>query len=229
MFNANGEVKILFVTEDIKKIFKGISILIDENKDFLCQLDGSLGDGDIGITLSKGFSEINKVSLTFKEADIGSLLVSYGMVMIEKAPSTMGTLLASSFLKAGKEFKGKEQFTLHELVRFLELMITGIKEKGKADLGDKTVLDSLIPAWLSLKNSLENEENIVSAFKNASLAADEGMENTINLKAKKGRAARYLDDSIGKQDPGATVGALFIKGIFNYVKTNEIPHSTNIN
>lgn len=211
----------LIYVENVKDIFKEISLLIDDNKDFLCQLDGSLGDGDIGITLSKGFSAINTTSLEYKEQDIGTLLLSYGMVMAEKAPSTMGTLLASAFLKTGKQFKGQDQLTLNDFVTFLNTMAQGIKERGKAELGDKTVLDSLIPAWETLKVSAENKENFQQAFEKAYKSADEGMKNTINMKSRKGRAARYLDDSIGKQDPGATVGALFIKGILNYVTKNQ--------
>ncbi|WHY00386.1 dihydroxyacetone kinase subunit DhaL [Neobacillus sp. DY30] len=211
----------MIYVEDVKDIFKEIRVLIDDHKDFLCQLDGSLGDGDIGITLSKGFAAIDTTSLEYGEKDIGTLLLSYGMVMGEKAPSTMGTLLASAFLKTGKQFKGQEHLTLNDLVTFLETMIQGIKDRGKAELGDKTVLDSLIPPWQTLKTSSENKESYQQAFEKAYKSADEGMKNTINMKSRKGRAARYLDDSIGKQDPGATVGALFIKGILNYVTKNQ--------
>ncbi|MBD1381999.1 dihydroxyacetone kinase subunit DhaL [Metabacillus arenae] len=212
----------MFNVQDIKNIFKEISRLMDSNKEFLCQLDGTLGDGDIGITMSKGFSAIKEASLKDKEQDIGSLVFSYGMIMAEKAPSTMGTLLASAFLKAGNQFKGKQQLSFNDFVIFIETMIQGIKERGKAQFGDKTILDSFIPALESLKNSAEKKENILQSIQKAHNSAEKGMKNTINLKSRKGRAARYLEDSIGKQDPGATVGALFFEGILQYVSKKEI-------
>lgn len=205
-------------SKDITGMMNEIYTLLDSNKDYLCRLDGSLGDGDIGITMSKGFSSIVNFNKQNTEIDdIGLLMKNYGLILAENAPSTMGTLLASGFLHASKEANGKKQITQEEFISLIEDIIIGIQNRGKAELGDKTILDALIPAKDALKRSTENKDDILTIFENAYKAAHDGMLSTIDLQARRGRASRYLEKSQGKQDPGATVGMLMFEGFLNYI------------
>ncbi|MEI3598656.1 MULTISPECIES: dihydroxyacetone kinase subunit DhaL [unclassified Oceanobacillus] len=203
--------------QDIIGIFSKISMIIDENKDYLCELDGAIGDGDIGLTMSRGFHSIRELTTEEEFTEVGSLLFRCGMKFVESAPSTMGTLFASGLIKAGKATKGKSELNLQDFYHVLKEIELGIMERGNANIGDKTILDSLLSATNSLEQSIDNNENMNMAIEKAYHAAVKGMNDTVNLQAKHGRAGRYLEKSIGKVDPGATVGALFYKGIHEYI------------
>lgn len=141
----------VLTVDDVKGILSEISSLMDENKEYLCKLDSALGDGDIGLTMSKGFRAVREELPNITEKDIGLIMIKSAGVMGEKAPSTSGTLMASALLRAGKVSKGKSELTLEDLVELYKAMVTGIMERGKAKLGDKTILDSFIPAVEALE------------------------------------------------------------------------------
>lgn len=203
--------------QDIIGVFGEVSLLMDENKDYLCELDGAIGDGDIGLTMSRGFQSIKEYADSEEFGDIGSLLLQSGMTLADSAPSTMGTLFASGFIKAGKVAKGKTELYLEDLRDVLKEIEVGIMDRGKAKVGDKTILDALSPATISLEQSITNNEKMNEAIEKAYHAAVKGMNDTANMQSQHGRAGRYLEKSIGKIDPGATVGALFYKGIYEYI------------
>lgn len=203
--------------EDVKAILIGISQLMDTNKDYLCQLDGALGDGDLGLTMSSGFRSIKENVPLIIEQDIGTILIRSGFIIAEKAPSTMGTLMASALTRGGKAAQGKNELSVEELPIIFQAMVTGIAERGKAKPGDKTILDSFTPAVLALQTSSLEKKTLAEAFRAAYEAAENGAKGTIQMQSLQGRAGRYLERSIGHQDPGATVGALFFKGFADYL------------
>lgn len=203
--------------QDIVGMFNEISDIMEENKEYLCELDGAIGDGDIGLTMSRGFRSIQELLAMEQFVDIGTLLLKCGMEMANSSPSTMGTLIASGFLKAAKIAKGKSELNLSEFCTVLQEIEQGISDRGRANVGDKTILDSLNPATKAMEVAIENNESFNQAIQDAYLAAEKGMKETVNLQAQHGRAGRYLEKSIGKQDPGATVGALFYKGMNNFI------------
>jgi dihydroxyacetone kinase-like protein len=209
--------KELLQKDDIIRILEEISGIMDENKDDLCKLDGALGDGDIGLTMSKGFKAVIVNIPNLSEEDIGGLFMKSALVMGEAVASTMGTLFSTALLRGGKALAGKKELQGDDLIRFFEAMVEGITARGKGKVGDKTILDSLAPAIEAM--ALANKENVslLELMNKAYEAAEKGVQNTISMQSKHGRAARYLERSIGLQDPGATVGALFIKGFANYL------------
>ncbi|ARK30132.1 dihydroxyacetone kinase subunit DhaL [Halalkalibacter krulwichiae] len=203
--------------DDFKGIFTIISGLMDEKRDYLCQLDGALGDGDIGLTMSKGFRGIKKHLSDFQENDIGVLLMQSGLEMANNAASTMGTLVATALMRAGKVSQGKSECTIADISIAFNAMVEGIKDRGKAQVGDKTILDSLSPAAKAIEEANANGLTLKEAVSNASKAAEKGMSETVYMQSQHGRAGRYLEKSIGHQDPGATVGAYFVKGFEEYI------------
>ncbi|WP_035711287.1 dihydroxyacetone kinase subunit DhaL [Salibacterium aidingense] len=206
--------------DDFKNIFSEISTLMNDNKNYLCELDGVLGDGDIGVTMASGFSFVKK-ELQEKQSlgDFGQFFRTCGSVMSEKAPSTMGTLLGSGFIKASKSLKGKESLDQSDLVELFNQINDGIQSRGKAEIGDKTILDALTPAVKALEK--EKNASIETMILEAYKAAEVGMKQTIEMQSNKGRGARYQENSKGKQDPGATVAKLIFEGFRIYINQHK--------
>jgi dihydroxyacetone kinase-like protein len=198
--------------EDVFQILEEISKIMDENKDYLCRLDGALGDGDIGLTMSKGFKAIVSNLPNLADQDIGGIFVQCALLMGETVASTIGTLISAGLLHAGKALSGKNELSKEDLILLFEAMIKGISGRGKAKVGEKTILDSLGPAAQAMALANSQQVSLKEMMNRALEAAENGVKETISMQSKHGRASRYLERSIGLQDPGATVGALMIKG-----------------
>lgn len=202
--------------KDLKKIFSEIKDVMNENKDYLIKLDSEMGDGDLGLTMSNGFSKVNEDLKDFNEDKIGKFFIKAGMVLAEASPSTMGTLIADGLIKGGMVVKDKTEVDLSDLSLFFSEFVERIIITGKAKYGEKTLVDSLYPAAESLKESLTKNKNLKDSFKEAYEKAKIGFESTKDLISKYGRAKRYGGKSIGMVDPGAAAGMLFIKAFYDY-------------
>jgi dihydroxyacetone kinase-like protein len=151
------------------------------------------------------------------DQDIGTLLTKSGLAFNGTAASTIGALLATACLRAGAVAKGKMALTVPDLAALLEAAATGIQTRGKAQLGDKTVLDAMIPAATALRAAATAGAGIEAALQAALVAAEEGVQATIPLKAQIGRAAWIAERSVGHQDPGATSFYLMLKSAVGYL------------
>lgn len=201
---------------DIKAIFIQLMETMEQNRDRLTKLDAALGDGDLGITMTKGFTEAATALDEETSSDIGRLVMRAGMTIASHAPSTMGTLIASGFMKAGKELKGAETISLEGILTLFASFVNGIRERGKAEPGDKTIIDSLVPAVDALHRAVDDNTSLQEALGMAHNAALEGAEATRNMAAKHGRPSYYGDQSVGKEDPGSIVGVLIMKVFAEY-------------
>lgn len=198
--------------EDFRGLMRRWADVMAENKERLIELDSIVGDSDLGLTMTDGFhAAVNAISVSL-ETDIGKLAYQAGKAMAAAAPSTMGTLMASGLMNAGKVLKGVEQLDASGLAAFFQAYFDGVKNLGKAELGDKTFLDGLYPAVAVLK---ENSARMVDRRLSASQAADaaqQAFENTRGMLAKHGRMAIRGEQSRELLDPGAAVAALMMKG-----------------
>ncbi len=199
---------------DLVNIVKSISDIMDENKDYLIELDAQNGDGDLGISMSNGFKALVSFLENNKETDIGKVFMKMSSAFNEASPSSLGTILSFGMLGMAKSLKGKTQIELIDISQAFENGIKTIMDKANSKLGEKTILDSLYYGAETLKNNsnLSPKEAFEKAFKSAS----EGSENTKNMKAVHGRASYYGDKSIGILDGGSVVGKLIFEGIYNY-------------
>ena len=195
---------------DILKILQNLKARFGEQKDFLVELDGKMGDGDLGLTMSKAFTAAGDELLDTAETDIGKIFMKAGMQMAKAAPSTMGTLMGTGFMRGGKAIAGKGELTTADLADFFQAFVAGIMERGKARPGEKTIIDSLKPAADTLTQL--NAEHLDRALPAALSAAEKGLEATKDMIAQHGRIAYYKEQSKGHQDPGATAGVILIKG-----------------
>jgi dihydroxyacetone kinase-like protein len=187
------------------------------HKDELCALDAAMGDGDQGITMTLGFGAIAAALPALADQDIGTLLTKSGLAFNGTAASTIGALLATACLRAGKAVQGKPAIGVADLAAMSAAALAGIQERGKAQVGDKTVLDALCPAATALRAAAEAGTSIEAALAQALAAAEAGVQATIPLKAKVGRAAWIAERSVGHPDPGATSFALMLKSAVEYL------------
>jgi len=201
------------------EIINKIADNIISNKDLLNELDMVIGDSDHGSNMARGFSEVKKKIETLKDSDYQTILKSIAMTLISTVGGASGPLYGTAFLKASSVVGGREELDCNDLIKIYEVVIDGIKQRGKSDKGDKTMLDSIIPAYEAFKSSVESGEDLKEASKQAEQAALEGVEYTKTIKALKGRASFLGDRSIGHQDPGATSSHIIIKTIADVVNS----------
>jgi len=197
---------------DVLKIVDKIVEVIKENKEYLTELDAAIGDADHGINLDRGFDAVKQKLTTLPETtDIGTILRTIGMTLVSTVGGASGPLYGTAFMRAGQVVQGKNELSEEDIVKIFEAALDGIKQRGKAEAGDKTMIDSIEPAYKALKESLENNIVLPEALNRAANAAKEGMEYTKNISARKGRASYLGERSIGHLDPGATSAYLMIK------------------
>ena len=187
------------------KVYECIAKIADSiiaNKEFLTELDREIGDADHGINMARGYTEALG-QLPQDADDIGAVLKKTGMVLISKVGGASGPLYGTAYMKAAKATAGKTALTVEDGKEIFEVVIGGIKQRGKAERGEKTMLDAII-----LDECLEAMCE----------AAKEGVEFTKTIRATKGRASYLGDRSIGHQDPGATSSLLTMEAIRDFCK-----------
>jgi phosphoenolpyruvate---glycerone phosphotransferase subunit DhaL len=199
---------------DIKSIILNCRRIMAANRDYLIDLDSAMGDGDLGITMTRAFEAAGEEAIESKEPDPGKFLIRVGMNMAKAAPSTLGTLMATGFMKGGKAIQGQSQLGLNEISAFFSAFTQGIIDRGKSKPGNKTIIDSLLPAAESLAHAVQHHQPLDEGMREALQAAIKGVEDSKQMKAEHGRAAYYQEGSIGKQDPGATAGMFLIQSFY---------------
>jgi phosphoenolpyruvate---glycerone phosphotransferase subunit DhaL len=195
----------------ITRLLKEIQDIMCSNRDYLIKLDSVVGDGDLGLTMSDGFVAAYKAVVDSEEPDTGKLLYNAGKAMSTAVPSTMGTLMASGLMQAGKVLKGKMQLDSSDLADLFQAYLEGVENRGKAKVGDKTFLDGLDPAVKEMKAALASGNTLAEAATRAREAAEEGFKNTTTMVAVHGRAATRGEASRTLEDPGAAVAMLIMK------------------
>lgn len=203
---------------DLIRLFESWKSLFAEQREFLIALDGKVGDSDLGITMSKAFAAAADALIAEGEgAGISKLLRTAGAAMARAAPSTMGTLTATGFLRASKATEGKVTLATADVAAFWRAYRDGVAERGKAKLGDKTVLDVLDPIAVTLEAQAASGATLSDALAVTADAAREALEATKSMSAQHGKAAAFREKTIGLQDAGATVGYLLIERMRAFV------------
>ena len=184
---------------------------IAKQKDFLTQLDAAIGDADHGANMHRGFQNVITKTTAMSDQDIGAILKAVAMTLISTVGGASGPLYGTLFLQASMAAGAKKEVSSEEFGAMLEKGISGVVQRGKAVIGDKTMIDVLEPAIDALKSALKAGEPLSEALSKASEAAHRGVESTIPLVARKGRASYLGERSAGHQDPGATSSWLLIQ------------------
>jgi dihydroxyacetone kinase-like protein len=199
------------------KIIDSMADTMEHEKDYLSDLDGAIGDGDHGVNMAKCFREVKKKLPENQGKDIGTILKNIGMVILNSVGGAMGALYGTLFLKASKEVMGKTEIQLEDLIKMFEAGEKGIQEMGKAQPGDKTLLDTIDPAVKALREAQAQGKSLDDALADFLEAARKGAELTKGMISKIGRSSRLGERTIGHQDAGATscyfILRAFYKGI----------------
>ena len=199
--------------QQILNWLQAVAKTISENKDYLTELDAAIGDADHGINLDRGFKKVAEQLPQLATKDIGTILKTVSMTLISSIGGASGPLYGTFFLRASTTVMGKEELTPTELADLLQAGVAGVIQRGKANLGDKTMLDALSPAASIFTELVAEGNTIVDAVKQAVQAAETGMKQTIPLVALKGRASYLGERSAGHQDPGATSSFLILRAL----------------
>ncbi|MQR87027.1 dihydroxyacetone kinase subunit L [Bacillus megaterium] len=207
--------------EDLKAFLKDVVNVMEENKDYLSELDRKLGDGDHGVTMSIGWQAINeKLEAELQsEKDCGKICITAGRTFLSAVGSSVGPLYATGFLRGGKVFQNKSELTDKDLKDFWVAFIEGVKDRGKAEVGDKTMIDTFQPALESLTSNFDKTNDFSSAFLQAVSDGEEGMKSTKDLLSKRGRSSRLGERSLGCQDPGATSAFLILSSFLTTINS----------
>jgi phosphoenolpyruvate---glycerone phosphotransferase subunit DhaL len=185
--------------------------LIAEQKDYLTQLDSAIGDADHGANMDRGFQAVLAKKAELQNSDIGALLKGVAMTLISKVGGASGALYGTFFLQASTTAQGKTELSASEFGSVLDKGLGGIVSRGKAAIGDKTMVDAFQPAVNAYRKSVESGKTLEQALSDAVSAAEEGLKSTVPLIARKGRASYLGERSAGHPDPGATSTLLLFR------------------
>ncbi len=199
--------------EQILSWLERIADVLHENAQYLTQLDSAIGDADHGINMDRGFSAVRAKFPDMATMDIAGRLKTVGMTLVSTVGGASGPLYGTAFLRAATATSGKQELASADLVAMLDAFLGGIVARGKAQPGEKTMVDALTPAVNSVKEALVQGKGLAEITARAAEAAEEGMKATIPMLATKGRASYLGERSIGHQDPGATSSWLILRSL----------------
>ncbi len=189
--------------------------LIAQNAEYLTQLDAAIGDADHGANMNRGMHAVLTKLPGVADKDIGTILKTVGMTLVSTVGGASGPLYGTFFLQMAGPTANKTELALADWAAALEASVNGVKARGKAEPGDKTMLDALIPALDALKQTAASGASQDEALRQSAQAAAQGRDDTIPLVARKGRASYLGERSAGHQDPGATSAHLLIQAAAN--------------
>ena len=203
-----------FTTEQLPELFAGVASMFAEKKEELSDMDAKMGDGDLGLTMDKGYGALPQlIKENTEPGDIGKTLMKAGMKMAGLVPSTMGTLMSSGVMEGGKALKGKTEFGAEELSVYLTAFAAGIKKRGKCELGDRTILDSVDAGAKSAAEAAAVGKTMEEVIEAACQGAAAGVEATKDMVPKFGKAAVFAAKAAGVADQGAVAGMYMIQGL----------------
>ena len=190
-------------TEITLEVVREMAAAMEEHRRYLTKLDSEIGDGDHGTNMHRGFQAALERLEGTEPPSPADVLKAVSMALVSKVGGAAGPLYGTAFLRASTALSGKEEISAEDAAETLEAALGGIKQRGKAEVGDKTIVDALEPAVAAAEEAV-SDGSIAEVFRAAAEAAQEGAESTVPLTARKGRASYLGARSAGHKDPGAT-------------------------
>ncbi|CEM63016.1 dihydroxyacetone kinase subunit L [Treponema phagedenis] len=200
------------------EILSKVIDVIAENKEYLTELDRAIGDSDHGVNLDRGFQKIKSELTAYENMNLAEMANKIAMTLISNVGGASGALYGTAFMKAGMFLKTQTEINDVVIAEALNQMIAGIKSRGKAERGEKTMLDTLIPVYEFVKAAADKGDSLLDTADEIAEIAKKSMEATKDIKATKGRASYLGERSIGHIDPGAYSSYLIIKTICENIR-----------
>lgn len=185
-------------------------------QDYLTELDTTIGDGDHGLNMNRGFQKVAEKLPTVADKDIATILKTTGMTLLSSVGGASGPLFGTFFIKAAQSTVDKDSLTVADLAELITVGTEGIVSRGRAEPNDKTMCD----VWWPISEALTqaSSQPLDKAITAAVAAAKQGVESTINMQARKGRASYLGERSIGHPDPGGTSVLLMMETLQKVIK-----------
>lgn len=196
--------------DDVVVWIQEVAARVEEQRAYLTELDSAIGDADHGTNMSRGFRAVVERLDASPPADLAAVFQTVGMALIGKVGGASGPLYGTMFIEMGKAVGDRDRLDAAAWAEVLRAGIDGVLARGKAEPGDKTMIDVLEPAYAALTQAVSSDSGLEEASELAAAAAREGMVATIPLVARKGRASYLGERSAGHQDPGATSSHLLL-------------------
>jgi len=203
----------LFDGTAVEQAILRVAGALEANREFLQQLDQASGDGDLGITAGKIASALREYAGGAAPDDLGKYLLSAGLAVNRAASSTMGTLLATALMRAAKETRSLSTLSVENLVSMLTAADLGIQERGKAQPGDKTIVDALHPAAVAFAAAVQSGAALSEAAAAMIAAAEGGLDTVTPLRSRIGRASWQGERTEGQVDPGCAALVIILKAL----------------
>lgn len=201
------------MSKDVEFVIKTIADTALANEAYFSELDGVVGDGDFGYSIARGFEKVLGEWDNIDRSLPGNFLKKVSSLFISAVGGASGTIWGTAFLRAGMTLGNKETVTQEDVIPMFRSAIEGIKKRGNSDLGDKTLLDALVPAVDALEKALAEGKSGSEALDEAAIVARERAEATRPMLAKRGRAAYTGERSIGTLDAGAVAMAVLFEAV----------------
>jgi dihydroxyacetone kinase-like protein len=199
-------------TSDLVAYLDALAARLKQERAYLTELDSAIGDADHGTNLDRGFAAVAaKLPEVANTDDLGAILKMVGTTLVSTVGGASGPLYGTAFLRAGTALAGHQSASLDDIVAALRAALDGIMQRGKAQRGEKTMIDAIAPAIEAVYAALARGAPPLEAAREAVAAAEAGMRATIPMLATKGRASYLGERSIGHQDPGATSAYLMAR------------------
>ena len=190
-------------TEDTLGVVKEMAAAMEENRKHLTKLDSEIGDGDHGNNMHRGFQAALERLEGMELETPADVLKAVSTALVGKVGGAAGPLYGTAFLRASTSLSGKEDLSSEDVAEAMEAALGGVKQRGKAEEGDKTMIDALAPAVAAAKEAASSGKGVGEVSREAAEAAGEGSEATVPLTARRGRASYLGERAAGHMDPGA--------------------------
>ena len=198
-------------TQDVLRWLESSQEIFAEQRQRLTEMDQAVGDGDFGISLDRGFTAVRKELSADPPSEPRAVFQNTARVLIKTMGGSSGPLLGTFFLRAGATCADKSELEPADVVALFRAGVEGLQQRGKAELGDKTMLDAFIPAVEAMQSALDAGSGLAEILDAGAAAAEDGVQATVEMQARNGRASYLGERSVGHPDPGAVAAQLFVK------------------
>lgn len=206
-------------TDRTVAVIRAMAEAMEENQKHLTKLDSEIGDGDHGNNMHRGFQAVLEKLEGTDASTPAEVVKAVSSALISKVGGAAGPLYGTAFLRASTSLGDREEVSPEDAAEAIEAALGGIKQRGKAEPGDKTIVDALQPAAAAAKEAVDG--SVAEVFRAAADAAEKGVEDTVDLVARKGRASYLGERAVGHQDPGATSTYLLLDAAARTLEGSE--------
>ncbi len=196
---------------DVEFVVGSMTGTIIDNEQYFGELDAVVGDGDFGYSLARGFEIVKAEWDSFDRSDPGTFLIKIAATISARIGGTSGPIWGTAILRAGSQLRGGDEFDAQDVFRALRASVEGIKARGKAELGEKTLLDSLVPAIDTLESEVAAGSEPDRVVRAMAVTARQAADDTAKLQAMRGRASYTGARSVGSVDAGAMAVAVILE------------------